>query len=60
MIHYSAERFQDGSVILFLHCRYGIIPYIWIKDQTELEKVITMLQDCQDRVPDVFREALDK
>ena len=59
MTTYSAEKFPDGSVVIFLHCRYGVVPYVWIRNQVELEKVVIMLQECQTKVPDVFREAMD-
>jgi len=74
MLRYSAERFPDGTVIIFFHCLFGVVPYIQLT-QDELVKFIEMLGDCVDleklarqskggisfegEIPEVFKKAFD-
>ena len=58
---YSTEKFTNGSVIVFGHYSFGIIPLIMFPSQDDLGKFIMLLQSCQEKVeiPEVFKRAFN-
>lgn len=57
---YSTEKFNDGSIIIFLYCKIGIIPILYLKDQEALISLIDDLSTNIDKVPDIYNEAFNE
>ena len=58
---YSAEKFPNGSSIVFGHYSFGIVPLIAFPTQEDLSQFILLLKSCEDKIeiPETFRKAFD-
>jgi len=58
---YSAEKFNNGSVIIFGHYSFGVVPLIVFGTQDDLNEFIILLQSAQDKtkVPEAFMKAFN-
>jgi len=58
---YSAEKFINGSTIIFGHYSFGVVPLMMFTNQDDLSKFILLLQSAQDitEVPEVFKRAFN-
>jgi len=57
---YSIEKYKDGSVIVFGHYSFGIMPLMMFADQEQLRKFIDLLEySLVSDIPPAFRKAFN-
>jgi len=57
----SAEKCANGTIAVFGHYSFGIVPLMVFASQEELSKFIILLQSCQVKqdVPQAFKKAFE-
>ncbi len=67
---YSAEKYKDGTSIIFGHYSFGVVPLISIPNYEALEEFIQLLEsaracpeqgrrDTKTQIPDVFKKGFE-